>query len=62
MRKIFSFKCQKCGEVHESLCEDYEIKEIEKNNKCQLCGGDLKRVWTFGYGIFKGSGFTKRST
>ncbi len=62
MRKFYEFKCQNCNELHEAFIEANEVKDVEENDKCQCCEGPLKRVWTFGLGQFKGSGFTKRST
>lgn len=61
MTRMYGFKCQKCDELYEALCEFEEIESIEKEDKCE-CGGNIKRQWLFGRGIFKGEGFTRTST
>jgi len=62
MKKLFEFECQKCKEISEGLMEFEDVAGTEKNDCCPLCGGKVKRVFTFGYGKFNGTGFTKRST
>ena len=62
MKKIFEFKCVSCGEAHEAYINFDQISHIEKDMKCQLCGGKLRRVYSFGMGQFKGTGFTRRIT
>ena len=62
MKVMFDFKCQDCGEVYEGLIEPFEVDNVEATEKCEFCGGKLKRVWAFGYGKFNGTGFTKSTT
>lgn len=62
MKKLFEFECQECGEKFEGLVEFEEIAGIEETESCKYCKGDLKRVFTFGYGKFNGTGFTKSTT
>ena len=60
MKIFFELRCQKCGELHEVYCTPDELKKVLKENKCTKCSGSLERVWDFGYGKLKGSGFTRK--
>jgi len=62
LRKFFEFRCLKCNEEHEAFIEYEDIEQEERESKCAVCGGQLKRRLTFGYAKFNGTGFTRRST
>lgn len=60
MKMLFEFKCTKCNEVFESLCESSEVDEIERTFRCTKCSSPVLRVWSFGYGKVNGAGFTRK--
>jgi len=50
----YEYECQNCGKIFEYF---QSINEPPKE-KCEICGGPLKRLVSAGAGlIFKGSGF-----
>ena len=62
MKRFYGFKCANCGEEYENHCEFEEVKQVIEEDKCTLCGGDLKQTFGIGLVQFKGSGFTKKTT
>ena len=60
---IYSFKCQKCGEVGDinMSVATYERTNWDKICCDEPCFGELKRVWSDTPIHFKGSGWTVKS-
>ena len=60
---LYQFNCVDCNEEHEEFCNNMnEVRQIEDEDPCTVCGGKLKQVITCGLVKFKGTGFTRRST
>ncbi|HRX15596.1 MAG TPA: zinc ribbon domain-containing protein [Spirochaetota bacterium] len=50
----YDYKCQDCGHVFEA----FQSMSADPLEKCEKCGGTVKRIIGAGAGIiFKGSGF-----
>jgi len=61
-KRNFEVYCSaECGEEFDTLLITHtDLQKFLETAKCPKCGAPIKRVYTFGAGQFRGSGFTKR--
>ena len=57
--KMFSVKCTECDVKLEDVWCTYTELQKTIEAPCPACGGKVDQTIGFGYGKFRGSGFTK---
>jgi len=60
-KRLYGAVCKDCNEEYEKYCTIEDFEEALTNTKCSVCGGQLRRSWSFG-GYRMRTGATRKPT